>query len=212
MKPNILLITADQWRGDCLSAADHPHVSTPHLDALATEGVRFARHFANAAPCSPARACLYTGLYQMNNRVCMNGTPLDKRHDNLALAAQRAGYQPRLFGYTDTAADPRGLEANDPRLRTYEGLLPGFSSNVELTDDEIPWKNWLCAQGTPNALDTNVHVPASGVDDPPTGAPPQYNASQTPTVYLVDQFNEWLAAHAQSAPSSWLASVCSVYR
>ncbi len=30
-----------------------------------------------AAPCSPARACLYTGLYQMNNRACRNGSPLD---------------------------------------------------------------------------------------------------------------------------------------
>ena len=59
---------------------------------LAAEGVLFRSHYAGAAPCSPARACLYTGLYQMNNRVCRNGTPLDARHGNIAL--QRA--QPRL--------------------------------------------------------------------------------------------------------------------
>lgn len=106
-RPNVLLITCDQWRGDCLSAAGHPTVETPNADALAREGVMFARHFAGAAPCSPARACLYTGLYQMNNRVCRNGTPLDARHDNLALAARRLGYEPTLFGYTDVAPDPR---------------------------------------------------------------------------------------------------------
>ena len=88
--PNILLITCDQWRGDCLSAAGHPVVKTPNADALAAEGVLFRRHYAGAAPCSPARACLYTGLYQMNNRVCRNGTPLDARHGNIALLARRA--------------------------------------------------------------------------------------------------------------------------
>jgi arylsulfatase A-like enzyme len=58
-RPNVLLITCDQWRGDCLSAG-HPTVKTPNADALAREGVMFSRHFAGTAPCSPARACLYT--------------------------------------------------------------------------------------------------------------------------------------------------------
>ena len=37
---NVLLITCDQWRADCLSAAGHPVLRTPHLDQLASEGVR----------------------------------------------------------------------------------------------------------------------------------------------------------------------------
>ena len=61
-RPNILLVTCDQWRGDSLSAVGHPVVKTPSADAIAAEGVLFARHYAGAAPCSPARACLYTGL------------------------------------------------------------------------------------------------------------------------------------------------------
>ena len=90
-RPNILLVTCDQWRGDSLSAVGHPVVRTPSADSIAAEGVLFARHYAGAAPCSPARACLYTGLYQMNNRVCRNGTPLDARHDNIALASSTRG-------------------------------------------------------------------------------------------------------------------------
>jgi hypothetical protein len=35
---NILFVTFDQWRGDCLSAIGHPILRTPHLDALAAEG------------------------------------------------------------------------------------------------------------------------------------------------------------------------------
>ncbi|MBD3666354.1 MAG: sulfatase-like hydrolase/transferase, partial [Kangiella sp.] len=38
---NVLFITADQWRGDCLSALGHPAVKTPNLDALAADGVLF---------------------------------------------------------------------------------------------------------------------------------------------------------------------------
>ncbi|TIO67240.1 MAG: phosphonate monoester hydrolase, partial [Mesorhizobium sp.] len=49
-RPNVLLITCDQWRGDCLSAAGHPVVKTPHVDALAAEGVLFQRHYGGAAP------------------------------------------------------------------------------------------------------------------------------------------------------------------
>jgi arylsulfatase A-like enzyme len=117
-KPNVLLITCDQWRGDSLSAAGHPVVHTPNTDALAAQGVMFARHYAGAAPCSPARACLYSGLYQMNNRVCRNGSPLDARHGNIALAARALGYDPTLFGYTDVAPDPRFHAAADPLLKT----------------------------------------------------------------------------------------------
>ena len=89
---NVLLITLDQFRGDCLSCAGHPLVRTPNLDALAADGVRLARHYSQATPCAPGRAALYTGMYQMNNRVVANGTPLDSRFDNVALAARRAGY------------------------------------------------------------------------------------------------------------------------
>jgi arylsulfatase A-like enzyme len=41
---NVLLITADQFRADSMSAAGHPLVKTPNLDRLAEAGVRFAQH------------------------------------------------------------------------------------------------------------------------------------------------------------------------
>ncbi|MBX2826254.1 MAG: alkaline phosphatase family protein [Gammaproteobacteria bacterium] len=196
MKKNVLLITADQWRGDCLGVADHPLVKTPNLDALAREGVRYQQHYSGAAPCGPARACLYTGLYQMNNRVCSNGTPLDQRHDTLGRAARRAGYDPVLFGYTDQTIDPRELSAADPRTRTYEGVLPGFERRAGWPDDELPWLSWLEQQGYPNALDgqkeKKIHQPVSGPNDPPTQSPPIYQAEHTQTAYLADEFMRWL--------------------
>lgn len=147
-RPNILFITLDQFRGDCLSSAGHAVVQTPNLDRLAGAGVRLARHFSQASPCAPGRACLYTGTYQMNNRVVGNGSPLDDRFDNVARIARRAGYAPTLWGYTDQAIDPRMAEGpDDPRLDTYEGVLPGFEIALDLSRDHEPWCRWLADLG-----------------------------------------------------------------
>ena len=144
---NVLFITADQWRGDCLSARGHPAVKTPNLDALAAQGVLFERHYANAAPCGPSRASLHTGLYLQNHRSGTNGTPLDARHTNWALEAARLGYDPVLFGYTDTSRDPRGEPDDSPWLRTYEGPLPGIRPICHLDGTPTPWTDWLKAKG-----------------------------------------------------------------
>ncbi len=50
----VLFLSADQWRGECLSALRHPIVRTPNLDQLAGDGVLFRNHFAQASPCGPA--------------------------------------------------------------------------------------------------------------------------------------------------------------
>lgn len=180
---NVLFVTLDQFRGDCLSVAGHPVVRTPNLDHLAAHGVRLARHYSQAAPCAPGRACLYTGTYLMNNRVVANGTPLDDRFDNVARAARRAGYDPTLFGYTDQSIDPRQVDTpDDKRLSTYEGVLPGFSVGLELVRAQKPWTRWVRAQGydiphkAKRALATEPDRPAEvGI-----------------SWFLTDRFLEWL--------------------
>ena len=181
---NILLITLDQFRGDCLSAAGHPVVKTPNLDRLATQGVRLSKHYSQAAPCSPGRASLYTGLYQMNHRVVANGTPLDSRFDNIAWAARRAGYSPVLFGYTDQSVDPRDTDGpDDPRLLTYEAILPGFDVATSLgSGDPHLWLEWLRTLG--------YDVPAS-VDAALRGEPDR-PADHSMSAFLTDRFVEWL--------------------
>lgn len=203
MKPNVLLITADQWRGDSLSAVGHPVVRTPHVDRLAGEGVLFERHYASAAPCSPARAGLYTGLYQMNHRVCRNGSPLDARFDNVALAARRAGYDATLFGYTDTAPDPRRLDPADPHLTTYEGVLPGFTVRQLLTEDEKQWLSWLRSRGHRDARTRDVHLPRGAEPGTVTRNPPAYSAEETQSAFLAGELLRWV--EEQDRP--WFAHV-----
>lgn len=203
-RPNVLLITCDQWRGDSLSAAGHPVVQTPNSDALAADGVMFTRHYAGAAPCSPARACIYTGLYQMTNRVCRNGTPMDARHGNIALWARALGYEPTLFGYTDVSPDPRFHHAGDPALKSYEQILPGFVTRQALPEHQKQWLSWLKLQGLdPKAGYPDVHRPASGDVRNVSTAGPIYSSEQTPTAFLTGEFIRWL--EEQEAP--WFAHI-----
>ncbi|CAN5298300.1 alkaline phosphatase family protein [soil metagenome] len=204
MRPNLLLITADQWRGDCLGAAGHAVVKTPNLDRLAGEGTCFTAHYAQASPCGPSRASLYTGLYQMNHRVVRNGTPLDARHDTIALALRRLGYDPTLFGYTDQAVDPRTVPADSPWLRTYEGILPGFTVGVNLPEEPTPWLEWLASRGI--AVPANyrdIHRPIGEPSDRPTNASPIYGIDETQTAFLADRFLDWLGQPRAGEP--WCA-------
>ncbi|MDX5594214.1 sulfatase-like hydrolase/transferase [Pseudovibrio sp. SPO723] len=208
-RPNILFITADQWRGDSVAYAGNPVVQTPNVDALAGEGRAFLRHYAAAAPCSPARAAMYTGLYQMNNRVVANGTPLDNRFDNFARAARRAGYTPTLFGYTDIAADPRTLDPNDPAGKTYEGVLPGFEVEQALIGDEAPWKAWLRRRGhAKEDVSQPYLLPKQEGRTIPNG-PAVFSAEETQTAYLTERFMEWF--DEQPAERPWFAHLSYIH-
>ncbi len=217
MRPtaNVLFITVDQWRAECLSALSHPVVRTPHLDRLATSGVLFRRHYAQTAPCGPSRASLYTGMYAMNHRAVLNGTPLDARHTNLALEARRLGYDPVLFGYTDTSVDPRTVDVDDPRLRTYEGVLPGFRGVGHLPEgNPRAWLEWLAGLGHPVDPDGDwrpfVDQPVGGYpgagDDEwgPNRAPTHYPVEHGQTAFLTERFLDY--AHGeQGAGRPWFA-------
>jgi len=143
---NILFITADQWRAECLSVLGH-RVRTPNLDALAADGVLFENHFANAVPCGPSRASLHTGMYLQNHRSGTNGTPLDSRHTNWALEVRKRGYDPALFGYTDTSNDPRDYDPDHEYMKAYEGPLPGINPVVPMSADGRAWARWLGEKG-----------------------------------------------------------------
>ena len=201
-KGNVLFITVDQWRGDSMSALGHPLVETPTLDALAAAGVLFANHWANTAPCGPSRASLHTGMYLQNHRSALNGTPLDARFTNVALEVRKAGYDPVLFGYTDTGVDPRTVAPGDPRLKTYEGVLPGFRPivNDPLDKGAVEWGKWLAARGrevpsNPQLLyKPDLSYPGAS-DHPYSWAPSQITAEETETAFMVEKLIEYLTAH-----------------
>jgi len=90
---NVVLITLDTTRVDCLGCYGHPVVKTPNIDALAREGVLF-RQCMTAAPITlPSHASIMTSTYPFVHRARMNGRYLaDKGNVTIAEVLREAGY------------------------------------------------------------------------------------------------------------------------
>jgi choline-sulfatase len=69
---NILLITTDQQSATMLSCAGNPDLSTPHLDQLAADGIRFERAYAAQPLCMPQRNSWYSGLMPHQHGISFN--------------------------------------------------------------------------------------------------------------------------------------------
>ncbi|KIL41335.1 arylsulfatase [Gordoniibacillus kamchatkensis] len=98
-RPNLLLITVDQMRGDCLSGLGHPVVETPNLDQLARNGATFRNAYSATPSCIPARAALLTGMSQTSHgRVgYKEGVPWNYPH-TIAGELAAAGYHTQCVG------------------------------------------------------------------------------------------------------------------
>jgi len=193
LRPKILFIVIDQLRADCVQgSALADAIELPNLRAIMADGVTFNRHYTVTVPCGPSRASLLTGLYAMNHRSVRNGAPLDATLENLPRALRNAGAEPLLFGYTDTSIDPRGLPADDPALRTYEGVMPGFTELLVMQwETSYPWIASLKAKGyqLPSFGSDHLYRPVS----PDHARPPKlrdpaiYEKEDSDTAFLTDQ-------------------------
>ncbi|MFZ4779033.1 MAG: sulfatase [Terrimicrobiaceae bacterium] len=99
-RPNILLITADDL-GFQLGCYGDKVATTPNLDRLAQEGVRFATAYVTSASCSPSRASLLTGLYpHQNNQLGLAhlGYSMWPGLPNLPGLLKKQGYRTGIIG------------------------------------------------------------------------------------------------------------------
>jgi arylsulfatase A-like enzyme len=76
----------------------HPHLKTPHLDAMAASGIRFDRFYAAGPVCSPTRASVLTGRTHNRTGVPTHGKRLCLQEKTLPQALKKAGYRTALFG------------------------------------------------------------------------------------------------------------------
>ena len=98
-RPNILLITSDQHRGDAFGFEGRA-VKTPHLDQLARDGTRFSACITPNVVCQPARASILTGLLPRTHGVHDNGIDLEPAigEKGFAESLSAAGYATAFIG------------------------------------------------------------------------------------------------------------------
>jgi arylsulfatase A-like enzyme len=107
-RPNVVVITADDLGYGDLGSYGSPDARTPHLDALATRGLRFTDFYAGGPVCTPSRYALLTGLhaFRANDRRLLDALkPEDTRSgvndrdtETLGEALQAEGYEAAMIG------------------------------------------------------------------------------------------------------------------
>lgn len=88
--PHVLLIGIDTWRGDHLGRTGNDWIQTPHLDALAADGVAFSRCMSTAPWTLPSFASIMTGLLPYRHGA-VGGAYQRLGEDHLTLAEYLAG-------------------------------------------------------------------------------------------------------------------------
>lgn len=170
-RPHIVFILCDDHRYDFMGHAGHPFLETPHLDAMAEQGVRFTHAFVTNSLCSPSRASILTGLYPHNHGVGDNYNPVDPGLRFFPEELQELGYETAFIGkwHMGDADDPqrgfdhwvafRGQGTYYPDGHGTSRVVPqttydGFNINGK---QRVPQKGYITDELTDYALDWLEH-------------------------------------------------------
>lgn len=169
-RPNILFITVDQMRGDCLSILGHPAVETPNMDQLARKGVLFHNAYSATPTCVPARVAIFTGMSQRSHgRVGYEEKiPWDYEH-TLPGELANAGYHTQCIGKMHVAPSRNLMGFHNVVL--HDGYLHhsrykqsnSVAESFDECDDYLPWLRERAGSGvdlTDLGLDCNASTVA----------------------------------------------------
>lgn len=143
-RPNVIVILSDDI-GYSDMGCFGSEISTPNIDKLAYNGIRFTS-FYNTARCSPSRASLLTGVYPHQaemGHLSSNNFPEPGYHDNLgknvvtmAELFKQAGYSTYMTGKWHLAADMtlHGDHSNWPRQRGFDRYFGNLNGSANYYD------------------------------------------------------------------------------
>jgi arylsulfatase A-like enzyme len=135
MQPHILLLMADQFRGDCLGSDGNRAIRTPNLDRIAAEGVRFRCAYSSTPTCTPARSGLLTGLSPWNHGM-LQMIPMAARYPvEKPRAMREAGYYTAAIGKNHYHAQRNS--------HGYQQMLLDESGRVESPDFRSDYRSWF---------------------------------------------------------------------
>ena len=106
--PNIIVILTDDMGFNDVSYHGAGLIETPHIDALAAQGVRFANGYAGSAVCATSRAMLLTGRY--STRFGFEYTPVPDAFRPILKQLSRTDTMPRRFQFLTPDKDDAGAK------------------------------------------------------------------------------------------------------
>jgi len=131
--PNVVVILVDDLGYADVGAQGGTDIPTPHINAIARNGVRFTDAYVTCPICAPSRAGLLTGRYPQRFGFDDNGGPhpdpafgVPPAEVTLAEALRDAGYRTGAVGKWDVGLRD-GTRPNDQGFDTFFGFLPGVN-------------------------------------------------------------------------------------
>lgn len=110
-KPNILWITIEDTSPQFIACYGNSNASTPNIDKLASQGVRFTNAFSTGTVCSPSRSCIITGVktYKAGTGNHRSNYPIPDFIKGFPYYLQKAGY----YTSNNSKTDYNVANAND---------------------------------------------------------------------------------------------------
>lgn len=178
--PNLLLIFVDDMGYGDPGCYGGTVIPTPHIDALAAEGVRFTDGYVTASVCGPSRLGLLAGAYQQRFGVYWNedlwekfGLKIPANHKLLPETLSAAGYVTGHVGKWNITPDPR-----------------------DYVDEAFAVMNWKGAY-YPDADGNYLGVDGPGFRMEPHGWGPERESDEYLTDRLTRHAVEFLDRHAE---------------
>ena len=125
-QPNIILVMADDMGWAQTGYYGHPILKTPHLDAMAENGLRMDRFYAGAPSCTPTRASVMTGRTNDRTGAFRVGSYINKQEKMLSTAFKDAGYITAHFGKWHLNMDSPDLDHPLPKSDPHNPGELGF--------------------------------------------------------------------------------------
>ena len=125
-QPNVILVMADDMGWAQTGYYGHPILKTPHLDAMAENGLRMDRFYAGAPSCTPTRASVMTGRTNDRTGAFRVGSYINKQEKMLSTAFKDAGYITAHFGKWHLNMDSPDLDHPLPKSDPHNPGELGF--------------------------------------------------------------------------------------
>ena len=147
LRPNVVVVLADDMGYGDLGLFNEGRSSTPHLDGLAAAGVCLTQCYSGSPVCAPARAALLTGRYPQRTGAVdtLHGRGLDRialSEVTIADCFRAAGYRTGLVGKWHNGALDRRFHPNARGFEEFAGFLGGLSDYwdwaLDLNGTEVP--------------------------------------------------------------------------
>ncbi|MXY69595.1 MAG: sulfatase [Acidobacteriia bacterium] len=154
---NVVFILSDDHRYDAMSFLDHQFARTPHMDAMAENGVHLKNAFVGTSLCSPSRASILTGLYTFRHRVIDNQRMVPKGTLFFPQYLQQAGFATAFVGKWHMGAADDSPRPGFDHWVSFRGqghyLPPSPDYTLNVNGERVKQEGYITDELTDYAID-----------------------------------------------------------